>query len=220
VYGGYLFEYYQSSDPVATHAGPQKYRSSGSCRIHKWLAQATLQLEANLAYPTTTCMCSSRWIFGSVPSQQDALVHNRGAHEIGDVPKEIVFIWNYPGSIIFQRCAHDLQSHYHCGARDRVERGVFVEPLLIEIFRCWSCPVHTSDVDLSKPWCAGQMFEPVDSHVLTKKDAMHSIVLSTCDACCSIQLFSHILSRLQVPADELSSFLDQGYKSDRAAGGL
>jgi len=68
------------------------------------------------------------------------------------------------------------------------------------------------------------MIEPVESYVLTKKDAMDSIVLSTCDACCTIQLLCHMLSLphypLQLPAYEPSSLSDQGYKSDLASGGL
>jgi len=68
------------------------------------------------------------------------------------------------------------------------------------------------------------MIEPVESRTLTEKDAMDSIVLSTCDACCTIQLLCHMLSPLrfplQLPAYEPSSLLDQGYKSDQAAGGL
>jgi len=52
---------------------------------------------------------------------------------------------------------------------------------------------------------------------------MDSIVLSTCDVCCTIQLLWHMLSPpcapLQLPASEPSSSLDQGYKSDQASGG-
>jgi len=68
------------------------------------------------------------------------------------------------------------------------------------------------------------MIAPVESHVLTEMDAMDSIVLSTCDACCTIQLLCHMLSPshcpLQLPAYEPSSLLDQGYMSDQASGGL
>jgi len=60
--------------------------------------------------------------------------------------------------------------------------------------------------------------------VLTEKDAMDSIVLSTPDACCTIQLLYHMLSPphypLQLPSYEPLSLLDQGYKSDPASGGL
>ena len=68
------------------------------------------------------------------------------------------------------------------------------------------------------------MIAPVESRVLTEKDSMDSIVLSTCDACCTIQLLCHMLSPqrfpLQLPAYEPSSLLDQGYMSDQASGGL
>ena len=68
------------------------------------------------------------------------------------------------------------------------------------------------------------MIAPVESGVLIEMDAMDSIVLSTCDACCTIQLLCHMLSPpsapLQLPAYEPSSLLDQGYKSDQASGGL
>jgi hypothetical protein len=68
------------------------------------------------------------------------------------------------------------------------------------------------------------MIKPVESRVLTDKDAKDSIVLSTCDACCTIQLLCHMLSPpripLQLPAYEPLSLLDQGYKPDQASGGL
>jgi len=38
------------------------------------------------------------------------------------------------------------------------------------------------------------MIELVESRVLTAKDAMDTIVLSPCDACCTIQLLCHMLS--------------------------
>jgi len=67
------------------------------------------------------------------------------------------------------------------------------------------------------------MIEPVESHVLTEKNAMDSIVLSTWDACCTIQLLCHMLSPphfpLQLPAYKPSSLLDQGYKSNQDSGG-
>jgi len=68
------------------------------------------------------------------------------------------------------------------------------------------------------------MLECVGSGVLTEMDAMDSIVLSTCDACCSIQLLCHMLSPpyypLQLPTSEPLSQLDDGYMSDLASGGL
>jgi len=68
------------------------------------------------------------------------------------------------------------------------------------------------------------MIAPVESRVLTEMDAMDSTVLSTCDACCTIQFLCHMLSPphfpLQLPAYEPSSLLDQGYMSDQASGGL
>jgi len=92
------------------------------------------------------------------------------------------------------------------------------------MIRCQSCAVDASDVDLSTVSFAGSMIEPVESRVLIEKDAMDSIVLSTCGACCTIQLLWHMLSpqhfSLQLPVYEPSSLLDQGYKSDQASGGL
>jgi len=68
------------------------------------------------------------------------------------------------------------------------------------------------------------MIEPVESRVLTEKDAMDSIVLSTCDSCCTIQLVCHTLSPphypLQLLAYEPSFLLYQGYMSDWTSGGL
>jgi len=70
----------------------------------------------------------------------------------------------------------------------------------------------------------GEMIEPIESHVLTAKDAMDSIVLSACNTCCTIQLLCHMLSPpcipLQLPAYDPLSMFNQGYNSDEAYGGL
>jgi hypothetical protein len=66
------------------------------------------------------------------------------------------------------------------------------------------------------------MIEPVESHVLSEMDAMDAIDLSTCDACCTIQLLCYMLSpphfSVQIPAYEPLSVLDQGYMSDQSSG--
>jgi len=68
------------------------------------------------------------------------------------------------------------------------------------------------------------MIEPVESRVLTEMDAMDSIVLSTCDACCTIQLLCHMFSPphvpLQLPVYEPLSLLEKEYMSGQASGGL
>jgi hypothetical protein len=68
------------------------------------------------------------------------------------------------------------------------------------------------------------MTKPDESSLWTKMDAMDSIVLSTYDACCTIQLLCHIPSHLpfapQWPRYAPFTFLDQGYRSDQAAEGL
>jgi hypothetical protein len=62
------------------------------------------------------------------------------------------------------------------------------------------------------------MIESVESHVLTEKNAMDSIVLSTCDACCTILLLCHTLApphyQLRLHTYEPFSLWDQGYMSD------
>jgi len=62
------------------------------------------------------------------------------------------------------------------------------------MIRLWRCPVHASDADRSTFSFAGRMIAPVGSRVLTDMDAMDSIVLSTRDAWCTIQLLCHMLS--------------------------
>jgi hypothetical protein len=68
------------------------------------------------------------------------------------------------------------------------------------------------------------MIEPVECCALTEMDAMDSIVLSTSDACCTIQLLCHMLSLLhfplQLPANKSLSWLDQRYMSDQTGRGL
>ena len=100
--------------------------------------------------------------------------------------------------------------------------------------------IQTASADCNNPmlklsspchwcWCinvffAGEMIEPVECRVLSEVDAMDSIVLSTCAACCTIQLLCNMLSPLhfplQLPPYEPMSWLDQGYNSDQASGGL
>jgi hypothetical protein len=67
------------------------------------------------------------------------------------------------------------------------------------------------------------MIEPIESRVLTGKDALDTIVLSSCDACCTIQFLFPMLSLphypLQLPANEPSSLLNQGCKSEQTSGG-
>jgi len=68
------------------------------------------------------------------------------------------------------------------------------------------------------------MIKPGESRALTEMDAMDSIVLSTCNACCTIQLLCRMLSPLhaplQLPACKHLSLLAQGYMSDEASGGI
>jgi hypothetical protein len=57
--------------------------------------------------------------------------------------------------------------------------------------------------------------------VRTEMDAMDAIVLSTFDACCTIQSLCHTLSPrqypLQLPTHEPLALLDQQYRWDHAA---
>jgi hypothetical protein len=68
------------------------------------------------------------------------------------------------------------------------------------------------------------MIKPVESRVLTEMDAMDSVVLSTCNACCTILMLCHMLSPmdfpLQLTAYEPSSLLDEGYMSDQTSGSV
>ena len=67
------------------------------------------------------------------------------------------------------------------------------------------------------------MIEPLESHLLTEMDAIDSIVLSTCDACFTIQLLCHMLSPqhcpLQLSAYEPLTWLDHENMSDQVAVG-
>ena len=68
------------------------------------------------------------------------------------------------------------------------------------------------------------MIESDESRVLTKMDSMDSIILSTCNACCIIQLLCHMLATshfpLQLPTHESLTVMDQGYMSDEVYRGL
>jgi len=192
--------------------------------MHKWLAQSSLRQEVDRVYPTTNHPCLSRSRFEDPQSLRGAPVPNRGVPEKEDVLGGTGYIWKYPCSIMFQRYVSHLQSNYHRRARNRVQRGVFARHLQIGKIQFWSCPVHAWDDDLSRFSFAGWTIELAESRVRTDIDLMDSIVLSTCDACCTIQLLCHTLCPphfpLQLPAHESLSWLDQGYRWDQAAEGL
>ena len=60
------------------------------------------------------------------------------------------------------------------------------------------------------------MTEPAESRVRTEMDAMDPIVLSTFEACCTIQSLCQTLSPphfpLHLPTNDSLSWLDQGYR--------
>jgi len=70
---------------------------------------------------------------------------------------------------------------------------------------------------------AGEIIVQVESRVLTEMYTIDSIVLSNCDACCTIQLLCHILSLphivLQLQANDTSPVLYQRNISDQCSGG-
>jgi len=162
--------------------------------MHIWLAQSLLWQEVHLVYPTTNRLCSSRCRFDDPQSQGGVPVQNGCAPEMGDVPKGTGYIWKYPCSIMFRRYVSNLQSNCHHRAQNRVQRGPFEGHLPNGIIRFWSCPVHAWDVDQSRFSFAGWTSEPAESRVQTEMDTMDSIVLSTFDACFTIQLLCHTLS--------------------------
>jgi hypothetical protein len=115
-----------------------------------------------------------------------APAQNWGAPEIWDVRNGTVHIWQYHCSIMFRRYVNNVHANHHGQARNPVERGPFAGHLLIRMIWCWSCPVHNTDVNLSTFLFIGYMIEPVECRLLTEMDAMGSIVLGTCNACCTI----------------------------------
>ena len=192
--------------------------------MYIWLAQLSLWQEVNSGYATTSRQYSSRCRFDDPQSQQGAPVQNLGVPEMGDVLGATEYIWKDPCSITFWRYVSHLQSNYHRWALNRVQRGAFAGHLQIGIIRFWNCPADAWDVDPSMFSLASWTTEPAECCVWTKMDAMDSIVLSTCDACCTIQLLCHMLFPphfpLQLSAYEPFSLLDQGYRWDQAGEGL
>jgi len=136
--------------------------------------------------------------------------------------KELGTFWNYPCSVMIKRYENNLQFNYHWQTRNEGQRGAFTRHLRIEIIWYWSCPVDSSDVDIFMSLFPCSMIQPVASCVLTDMDSIDAFVLSTCDACCTIQLLCHMLSPmdfwLQLPAS--LSLLHKGYMSDQASGCL
>jgi hypothetical protein len=57
--------------------------------------------------------------------------------------------------MMFQRYVNDPQSNHHRQSRNRFERGAFAGHPLIGIIPFLSCPVHSSDVNLSTVSFAG-----------------------------------------------------------------
>jgi len=190
--------------------------------MYKWLSQSLLRQWAHLACHSTTHPCWFRCIFHGFPSPRGAPIQNWGAPDMWEVQKGTVYIWKYTCSIMLWRCVNDPQSNYYHQAWILVRRWVFAAHLPIGLILFWPCPVHAPDVDLSTFSFAGKMIEPVESSVLTEMDAMDSIILSTCDGCCTIQLLCHMLSPqhfpLQLSAYEPLSLLDRQYMSDKDSG--
>jgi len=170
--------------------------------MHIWLAQPLLQQEADCAYPTTNLMWSSRSIVGIFPSLWGAMVPIWGASEMGDVQDGTVYIWNRPFGKMFWGYVNKLQSNYPRWTWNGLQRGAFTRHPLIVMIRIWSCAIHTWDVELSMFSFAGYLIQSVASCVVTEMDAMDSIVLSTCHACCTIQLLWHMLSPLHCPLQQ------------------
>ena len=79
-----------------------------------------------------------------------------------------------------------------------------------------SWPVHAADLDQCRFRKAGYTTPPAESRMRTELDATDSIVLSTLDACYTIQLLCDTLSPqhfpLQLPAYDPLLLLDQGYR--------
>jgi hypothetical protein len=172
-----------------------------------------LRQDTHWALPTTNHTCSACCSFADFSSVEDTLVQYQGAPDMEDVPKGNVKICKYHHSIMFQRYANNLQSNHRHQAQKWIHRDIFVEHLLIEMSQCWSYAVHTSDVALSMLLIAGWIIERGKRYMIAKCDAMDSNVLSTCSACCTIQLLCHMISPLhcplQLPAFETLSRLDQ-----------
>jgi len=175
--------------------------------MHRWRAQSSLQQNVDPVYPITSHTCSSSCRFDDPHSQCGTPVPNWGVPAMGDVQRGTEYNWKYPWSIMFQRYVGHLQSNYHRQVWNRVQSGVFTGHLLIGMIPFCSCPVYAWNVDLSMFSFTGYTIESAESRVWTNKDGMDSIVLSTFDASCTMQLLCHMLPPphcpLQLPAYEL-----------------
>jgi len=144
---------------------------------------------------------------------------NGGCANSNGLTKNIV-----PCSVIICRDVYDFQPNSRRQVWNQVQRGAFTGTLPIGKKWFLSCPVHASDVDWSKISYTGYIIEPVESHIWTRLDAMDSIALSTCNACCTIQLLCHSHSLQYCPLQrlryELECSFNQGYMSDETSGGL
>jgi len=132
----YHFEYYQQWDTVARHDYHLQNWSNELCWMHICLAQPLVQQDANLAYPTANCPYSCCCIFVDYLSHCCAPVQNRGAPEMGEVPKGTVCDWRYPCSIMFQTYVKNPEFNYRTRAQSPVSRGAFAGHLPIELIRC------------------------------------------------------------------------------------
>lgn len=121
----YPFEYYQLWSTAIRNADSLKICWSVFCQMHKWLAQLSLQLKADLAYPITSRQCSSHYISSCLPNLQGVLVQCRGALELRDVATGTVYIWKRSSRMILWRYANDHQSNYDCQAWNWVQQGAF-----------------------------------------------------------------------------------------------
>jgi len=167
-----------------------------------------------LSSPTIRCLSmSAMWT-----SSEWSCIWN------GWCTKGTVSNWTYPCSIVIWRYVNDVQSNYHPQAWNWVQGEALAGHLQIETIQFWSGPVQTSDVNPSTYSFAAHIMECGECCLLTEMDAMDSIVLSTCDTCCTSQWLCHMLSPqrflIQLPAYEPLCLLNPGYMSDQASGGL
>jgi len=166
--------------------------------MHILLQQSSLRQELDPAYHTTNRTCSSHCRFDNPQSQRGTPVQKWSVTQMEDVLGKIGYIRLYPCGVMFWRDVSHLQSNYNCRAQNWVQRGAFSGHLLIGLIRFWSCPVHALDVDVSMILFVGKAIQPAESGVWTELDAIDSIVWSTFDTCCTIQLLS-ILSPPHFP---------------------
>ena len=172
---------------------PKKYHN-WEMSVSRWLSQLMpWAVDRSVSFMVNR-QCSSHTLLTHFAGKYSATFQYLGAPEMGHLLWWALDVWKYHCSIMFWRYVNHLQTNCHHWAWYRPQREALAECLLIGLIWFWCCALHAPDGTISTLVFAGYMIKPVESHLDNDINSMHSVVQSSCDTGCIIQLLYHRLS--------------------------